>query len=82
MPLSWDAALRCSGVIDVVLSHRIRKNYLRRLSRCHLTGKILIAAASSLHPDGRPGKANTENTGSSGEHFCCISISTTLSQVS
>lgn len=83
LPLSWDVALKNTVVLltSYFLAEFVRI-YPRRLSRCYLMGTILKAAAPSLYPDGRPAKANSGSTGSSWEHFCCISISITLSQVS
>lgn len=72
MPQSWDAALRNTVVLLMwyFLTEFIRV-YPRRLSRCHLAGRVLKAAAPSLHPPGRPAKANSGSTGSNREPFCC-----------
>lgn len=83
MPLSQDAALR--NTVVLLMRYFLTEFvgiYPRKLSRSHQTGKNLKAAAAYLHPDGKSAKTNTGNTGSSGPHFCCISFSTTLSQVS
>lgn len=72
MPQSWDAALRNTVVLLMwyFLTEFIRV-YPRTLSRCDLAGRVLKAAAPSLHPPGRPAKANTGSTGNNREPFCC-----------